>query len=608
MGAVAFGCGMTLAMDVVYPVGKYNKTTHDNVYFMGSLEKGETLFYQGAKVATSKNGAFAFTVPLRQGRNQVFLRACKDGRCMIKQYYITRTLEAPKTTTDIAFTPISKTVFKTVGDNVPLRYTPVDAGMNRMGHLSKDTQLIIDGRKGDFYRVYLTPSRYGWIMRKDVVLMFDKKGYPVKPELAHFYNVEDKTVPDMALYRVAFSNNLPYEVLDTPTELVINVFNVKGMNDETLVLRVAKNEWVKYNTEFTNGDFILLMKNIVKKQGLPLSGLTIAIDAGHGGNERGALGIFRDNEKDINLAVAQKLQEELKSKGANVVMTRNADIDMDLNERVKLAKAYDSDIFLSIHMNSVPQGADPNKRSGSGVYYYNNSSKKLAETMKDALVSKLNTNDDGIHQESFAVLRATHHLSVLAELCYMVNPEDSDIYKSEKFASRAAEALAKGLVDYVSDSSYKPETAKLITTPTGEKPAKKTKVKKEKTPKVKVEKEPKPKNEKIIKQKPVKETSEKQLRESKPFFDTSVREKYQQEAIYVIDKEDTKWYRPNGKKKRAKRPAREIKTNLQQPQEVNIFASGDYQELYTTPQPSLGQRCRNFLSKLGSYFYNGARN
>ena len=101
-----------------------------------------------------------------------------------------------------------------------------------------------------------------------------------------------------------------------------------------------------------------------------------------------------------------------------------------------------------------------------------------------------------------------------------------------------------------------------------------------------------------------------QVQSEAPFLDTSVREKYQQEAIYTIDKSDTKWYRPNGKKRRVKRPPREIKSDYSTvSKEVNLFASGDYDSYNIPPsKPSLGKRCRDFCSKITSYFYNGARN
>lgn len=607
-GAAIFSCGVASAFDLVTPVGKYNKTFHNSVYFMGSLDKGESLYYQTEKIKTAENGAFAFTVPLKQGRNQVLLRVTKDGHSTIKQYFITKELRQAPSTTAVVTEEFPRVVYRTISQGAPLRSTPIDAGINRMSHLAKDTNLIIDGRQGDFYRVYLSPTRYAWIKVSDVSVAYDNLGEPVKPTLATFYNVDDKTVKDLSMYRVAFSQNLPYEIVDTPEELLITIYNIANMNNESLILRVSKNEWVKYSTSFVNGDFTLIMKNIVKKSNSPLSGITIVVDAGHGGSENGALGLFRDYEKNINLSVAKLLKQELEKNGATVYMTRISDADVELQDRVKIAKAYDADMFLSIHLNSVPQGTDPNARKGSGVYYYNNSAKNLADSVRKSLVAGLDTNDDGLHQASFAVLRTGEYLGILAELCYMVNPDDSVIYKSSDFAKKSAEAISEGVVEYVkgiTQTSVKLDTNENLSQNT-------KKPKKDRVKKVKLEKAPKESKETANKSESDKSWFKKRVKpvseeSQKPFLDTSVRQKYEQEAIYVIDKEDTKWYRPRGKKKRVKRPPRVIKQDYVAPTEINIFASGDYEE-YAPPELSLRQRTRNFFSKFSSYFYNGARN
>lgn len=600
-GFLAFSSQVALSLDMVYPAGKYNKTIHNSVYFMGSLDKGETLYYQGEKVNVAKNGAFAFTVPLNNGRNQVFLKLLKDGRYSFKQYYITKEIQPVPPSGAVEFVSLEKTSFKTISDGVPLRSTPVDAGLNRMGHLAKDTLLIVDGKKGDFYRVYLSPTKIGWIDKKYVAKTLDANGLSVSANLATFYNIDDKTVPNLSLYRAAFTHNLPYEVIDKPNELTINIFNVANVKDETLVLRVAKSERIKYSTQFNNGDFVLLLKNMPHSTGLPLSGLNIVLDAGHGGSEKGAIGVFRDYEKDFNLAITKELKRMLEAQGANVYLTRVSDVEVSLDERSKFAKAHDADIFLSVHMNAVPQGADPNARSGSSVYYYNESAKSLANSVKDGLVAGLSTNDDGVHQESFAVLRHSDYLGVLAEVCYMVNPTDSLLYKSEDFVLNAAKSISEGVVNYyaISDKSK---------SKVGSGASKSDNIQKVK----KQDSSAKVKNVKASKSVKLGKKSvkrEKNVKNQTPFFDTSVREKYKQEAIYVYDENDKKWYRPKGKKKRAKRPPREIKNNPQiKESAINIFASGDYTPQGADYNLTPMNRCKKFFSKLGSYFYNGAKN
>ena len=659
LGITVFVCGVASAADFVYPQGKYNRTEHDNVYFMGVLDSGETLYCQNEEVKSASNGAFVVNIPVPAGRNQVFLKVCKGGNCTIKQYYIIKQKSRPEAPKPAVLTQLGKTTFVTAGEDVPLYNVPESNDMEILSHLSENTYLIVDGRQGDFFKVYLTPTRYGWVNKKDVRMAYDRAGYPAAPHLADFYNIDDKNIPDLSLYRVAFSHNLPYEVIDNPNELIINIFNVAGMNDETLILKVAKHELVKYSTEFINGDFTLLMKGVKRDLSKPLGGFSIVVDAGHGGADTGASGMFRDKEKDINLQVALQLKKALEEKGASVYLTRNTDYDIPQSDRVKMAKANNANIFISIHMNSVPQGENPLLNNGTGVYYYNESAKNLAESIKSGLISKLSTADAGVKRAGLELLQPGEYLGVSIDLCSMVNPSDSVIYRSDKFAVNAAEGITAGVIKYVSGKQNSESSGQITNPPSAGKSKsdvsgrkwyefyKKTEDKNVNNPKrekrrVKVkpqevpddfeesidntpapelkESQPEPSFDtlpaekkgnffgKLFKRTENEDAEESGVNEEKPFLDTSVREKYQQEAIYVIDKDDTKWYRPRGKKKRVKRPPRVIKQDIMEEEKtVNIFASGDYEEAEPAPR-TFGTRCRDFFSKLTSYFYNGARN
>ena len=174
------------------------------------------------------------------------------------------------------------------------------------------------------------------------------------------------------------------------------------------------------------------------------------MDAGHGGSERGAIGCLGDKEKDINLKIANELKKNLENLGANVVMTRECDGTVSLDDRVKMAKENCSNIFVSIHLNSIPDiKMDIHKNKGTSVYYYNENSKELAKIVKNSLVSQLNTRNDGVRQASFAVIRPTEYVGILVEVAYMTNPMDSILYKKEDFPSVTANAIANGILSFV---------------------------------------------------------------------------------------------------------------------------------------------------------------
>ena len=113
-------------------------------------------------------------------------------------------------------------------------------------------------------------------------------------------------------------------------------------------------------------------------------------------------------------------------------MTRESDKFVSLDDRINFAKDNNALIFLSIHMNSVPISSNPNLNRGSVVFYFNPQSKNLAKILSKNLSQTVGTVDGGATQASFAVIRPTEYIGVLAELAYLVNPKDVSIYKNKK--------------------------------------------------------------------------------------------------------------------------------------------------------------------------------
>ena len=135
--------------------------------------------------------------------------------------------------------------------------------------------------------------------------------------------------------------------------------------------------------------------------------------------------------------------------GANVIMTRECDANVSLDDRVRIAQENDSNIFLSIHLNSIPDiKMDVHKNRGTSVYYYNQNSKVLAEQLEESVTKALGTRKDGTKSASFAVIRPTDYIGVLVEVAYMTNPIDSVLYTREDFPREAAKAIANGIMSF----------------------------------------------------------------------------------------------------------------------------------------------------------------
>ncbi len=173
----------------------------------------------------------------------------------------------------------------------------------------------------------------------------------------------------------------------------------------------------------------------------PLAGVTIMLDAGHGGGDSGALGIAGTDgavEDMLNLAVAQATQALLKEYGADVVMTRDEDIFLELEERRSLVRSVKPDLFISVHHNSMDYSYDSTTARGSECYYFTSQSKKLADLMCSNISAATNRRDRGEKTGYYYVTRTDIAPSVLMEYSFIINPQDYSTTYSDIDIYRAA--------------------------------------------------------------------------------------------------------------------------------------------------------------------------
>jgi N-acetylmuramoyl-L-alanine amidase len=178
---------------------------------------------------------------------------------------------------------------------------------------------------------------------------------------------------------------------------------------------------------------------------LPLAGITILLDAGHGGSDHGAI---RDgiNEKDINLAVTLKVRDLLVSQGATVLLTRKDDSALTLDERKALIAQNSPTLFLSIHTNAhTNDGID-----GIEAYYWNDASPTLAQSIYQAVVDGLGERGNWVRKRELAVVHHEFAPAALIEIGYLSNDADRKLLVDEKYQSRVADSIYSGILDYVS--------------------------------------------------------------------------------------------------------------------------------------------------------------
>ena len=195
--------------------------------------------------------------------------------------------------------------------------------------------------------------------------------------------------------------------------------------------------------------------------------MKVCIDPGHGGTQPGAVGWDGDaypNEKDFTLDIALKLRDLLESEGIGVVMTREEDVDVDLQTRCDIANNNSCDVFVSIHCNSAVPTAH-----GTETFYYDHpdisnpevcqAGYGLAYNIQKELVAEIGLTDRrtagdfeyyGYH---LYVLSHTNMPAVLTEVAFISNQTEFNLLSEPSFRQKAAQGIANGILQYSEESA-----------------------------------------------------------------------------------------------------------------------------------------------------------
>ncbi len=178
-----------------------------------------------------------------------------------------------------------------------------------------------------------------------------------------------------------------------------------------------------------------------------LSGVRIGVDPGH--PPLGTFGPMATQEHAVNWLLAIQLRDALITRGASVFLTRQDQETVPLPDRVVRARAAGSDLFVSIHTNGLPAGADPFQMNGYSVFYFQPFSHPLAESVHGAMRDQIPLRDDGLHFGNFHVIRQTFMPSILIECAYLIWPPEEELLLNPNFQARIAHAVASGIEQFV---------------------------------------------------------------------------------------------------------------------------------------------------------------
>jgi N-acetylmuramoyl-L-alanine amidase len=182
---------------------------------------------------------------------------------------------------------------------------------------------------------------------------------------------------------------------------------------------------------------------------LPLSGIKIVLDPGHGGKESGASGPTGYLEKDVNLIISQLLRDELVKRGAKVVMTREDDRDVSLVERQTIINKQEPTISLSIHYNFLPDNSNTANTRGLVSFWYHPQAHSPTVFLHNYLVNKLPQPSFGVFWNNLALTRPSAAPAVLLEFRFMNNANEFEEIVNPQQQQKIAKTLADGVTEWV---------------------------------------------------------------------------------------------------------------------------------------------------------------
>lgn len=195
---------------------------------------------------------------------------------------------------------------------------------------------------------------------------------------------------------------------------------------------------------------------------LPVSGKVVVVDAGHGVPDEGAEVGDGTTEAQTNLKIALKLQNLLEQSGCTVILTRSDengiyDLDSktlkqkkisDIRNRVKIGNESSADIFVSIHLNKIPQ----EQYDGWQTFYNKNSEQgqKLAKLIQENLNEAIQKDNKRVAAkiENIYIINNVEIPTTIVECGFLSNPQEKELLLRDDYQNRLAWGIYNGIIDY----------------------------------------------------------------------------------------------------------------------------------------------------------------
>lgn len=363
--------------------------------------------------------------------------------------------------------PYTQDIAMTKGRLAHLEYGLGDdrLGGAKIGYIDSNIVLKIIGKVGTHYKVQLAGSRTAYIPEELVTLV--PKGSFTPASLTDKITVYGDSNYDYV--KLNLFTKLPYQSfqLIEPSKIVVDVFGatnntnwitqmqtareIKSVDYEQVadeIFRVTiqlKHQQHWGHSIYYSGNSLVIK---IKQQpgNLSLKGLTIAVDAGHGGTNNGAVGATGTYEKEITLALSLLLQKALEKEGAKVIMTRNREMFVDNKERILFYRDSMPDLLLSIHLNS---SEDPFRAGGTSTYYRYIGFKPLSLAIYKRMLELGLKEYGNTGSFNFMLNSPTEYPNALVETLFLSNLEEEEKILNPAFQQQMVDKIILGVKDFL---------------------------------------------------------------------------------------------------------------------------------------------------------------
>lgn len=182
----------------------------------------------------------------------------------------------------------------------------------------------------------------------------------------------------------------------------------------------------------------------------PLKGKTIVLDPGHGGDDDGTTSLIGTPEKTLTMATAKVVEDKLENAGAHVLMTRNDDTYISLEQRVAISNQNRAEAFISFHYNWLN---DPSVTGLTDFYYQESKDYTLAADIINEVAQTTGLKNDGTSFNDLHVLRTNLQPSTLIELGFLSNSQEDAAVETSAYREKVAQGIYQGLLDYFSEKN-----------------------------------------------------------------------------------------------------------------------------------------------------------